>query len=173
MSKLVGAATAALALVAPVAHAHAAVPGSDAAACAADSGRPAILVKVIGLKSRTGIVRIQAYDDPARFFDKGAYIRRIDIPMPGKVDVCVPVARPGVYAISVRHDVSGDGRAGLSDGAGLSGNPDVSLADALMKRKPPASAVAVRVGMAVATVPVVMKYVSGFSLKPIRAVTGS
>lgn len=163
-------AAAALALVVPAA-AHAVVLGPEPAACAAGADHPAILVKVIGLKSRAGIVRVQAYDDPPRFFEKGAYIRRIDVrpPMSDPFEVCVPVTHAGTYAISVRHDVSGDGKVGMADGGGFSGNPTISLGDALMRRKPPAPEVAVRVAAAVTTVPVVMKYVSGFALKPVTA----
>lgn len=141
--------------------------GPHAAACAA--GRPGMVVRVLGLKSRTGLIRVQSYGgDPAHFFDKGSYLERVEIALPasGPVEVCMPVARNGTYAVSVRHDVNGTGKAELDDGAGMSGNPNVSLMDILFKRKPSPTQVAVAVrGRTI--VSVVMNYVQGASVKPI------
>lgn len=169
MSKLrLGAlAAAVLALAGP---ASAAPLGPFAAACHAGSDRPALLVRVIGLKARTGTIRVQDYGgDPSHFFDKGTYLKRIDIAVPpaGPIEVCVPAAQPGTYAVSVRHDIDGSGKIGLSDGAGMSGNPRVSLFDVLFRRKPDPATVAVKVGGGVVPVPVVLNYVQGGSVGPV------
>jgi uncharacterized protein (DUF2141 family) len=133
--------------------------------------RPAILVKVIGLKNRDGALRIQSYGgDPRRFFDKGTYLERIDLRMPanGPVEVCMPVRGNGTYAIMVRHDANGNGSSDMSDGAGMSGNPNVSLMDVVFRRKPSPVQVEVAVrGMTM--VPVVMNYVHGMSVGPIAS----
>jgi hypothetical protein len=78
---------------------------------------------------------------PATFFEKGRWLSRIEVPVPagGAADVCVPVPRPGTYAVSVRHDLDRDGKSGRADGGGMSGNPRLSLVDVVLKRKPPAS----------------------------------
>lgn len=157
-----------LALAASSVPASAAVLGPDAAAC--EAGRSAMLVHVIGLKSRSGTLRIQSYGgNPERFFEKGAWLKRIDIPVPaaGPVEVCVPVARGGRYAISVRHDVNGSGKSDRSDGGGMSGNPSISMFDLLLKRKPSAEKVSVSVNGGVVTVPIVMNYIQGGSFKPL------
>lgn len=157
-----------IALLAAAAPAAATVLGPHAAECR--GGRPAMLVRIIGLKARTGILRVQAYDDPARFFEKGSYIERIEVrpPAAGPIEVCVPVARGGTYAVSVRHDIDGTGHADLSDGGGTSGNPNVSMMDVLFKRRPSPEQVAVRVA-GVTPVPVILNYVQGSSVRPLAA----
>jgi uncharacterized protein (DUF2141 family) len=164
-----GAAMLAAAMALPVA-AHAAPVGPFAAACT--TGAPAMLVHVVGFKERTGVVRIQSYGgDPARYFDKGSYLQRIElrVPQAGALDVCVPVPAPGRYAVSVRHDVDGPAHTGRQDGGGLSGNPHLSLFDLLFKRKPAADKVAVAVGRGVSVVPIVLNYLSGTSFVPVAA----
>ena len=147
--------------------AAAGVLGPHAALCAGNS--PAMLVRVIGLKARSGTVRVQSYGgDPARFLDKGSYIERVEVrpPATGAIEVCMPVPRPGVYAIAVRHQANGDTSSDLDDGGGLSGNPGRSLLDLAFRRKPSPDQIAVRV-TGVVTVPVVMNYLQGGSFKPV------
>ncbi len=170
MSKVrIGAGAATLAaLMALPAAVGAAPAGPFADVCAA--GQPAMLVHVVGFKQRTGVVRVQSYGgDPDHYFDKGSYLKRIELRVPaaGALDVCVPVPAPGRYAVSVRHDVDGDDHAGRADGGGMSGNPHLSLFDLMFKRKPPADAVAVPVGHGVRVVPVVLNYLSGGSFAPV------
>jgi uncharacterized protein (DUF2141 family) len=161
----------AVALAAPCASASAAILGPHAAACSAGADRPAMLVKITGLKARTGILRVQSYGgDPSRFFDKGTYLERVEVrpPASGPIEVCMPVPRSGGYAVSVRHDINGSGKSDMKDGAGLSGNPDVSLLDLIFKRKPSPQQVTVEV-RGLAQVPVVMNYVHGTSVRPIAS----
>lgn len=169
MSKLFGVAVGALGLLAlPSAYADAQVLGPYPAAC--EAGKPAMMVRVIGLKSRKGMLRLQLYGGaPERFLEKRAWIERIDskLPATGPVEVCLPVAKPGVYAVSVRHDINGSGKSDLSDGGGLSGNPRVSLFDIALKRKPSPSKISITVGNEVLTVPIVMNYVQGGAFKPL------
>ena len=168
MSKLVAAVLGGL-LAVSSAGAAAAALGPDAQACAPGATGPAILVDVQGLKARTGMVRIQSYGgDPQHYFDKGQYLRRIEVPVPAKgaVEVCVPVAAAGTYAISVRHDVDGSGNTGRKDGGGMSGNPHLSLFDVIFKRKPDPRQVQIAVHNVV-RVPVVMNYLQGGSFGPV------
>ena len=157
-----------IALAAPPAAAEAL--GPYAAACAAGADRPAMLVRVTGFKARAGGVRVQAYGgDPARYFDKGSYLKRIDLPVPaqGPVEICVPLPHPGVYAAMVRHDIDGTGKTSMSDGGGMSGNPSMSLWDIMFHRKPAADKVQVKVGNGVVTVSVVLSYIEGGSFRPV------
>jgi uncharacterized protein (DUF2141 family) len=168
MSKFTSLIAGLIASAAPFAPAAATVFGPHTDVC--ESGKPAMLVRVEGLKSRTGILRVQLYGgDPARYFDKGTYLDRVEFrtPAAGPVDVCVPVPRPGLYAVSVRHDANGNGAVDVStDGGGFSGNPSYSLLDAMFKRKPSPVEVQVHV-TGLTPVPVVLNYVHGASLKPI------
>lgn len=160
-----------IALAAPAAGARATVLGPDAAACAEGAGRSAMIVRVTGFKARAGELRVQLYGgDPARYFDKGTWLRRVDVAVPrsGSAEVCVAVPRPGSYAVSVRHDLNGSGKADTSDGGGMSGNPPMSLFDILFRRKPAPDLVTVRVGTHAVVVPVVLRYVQGGSFRPVR-----
>lgn len=168
MSKLVVGVGGLMLAMAFSASAQAAILGPAAATCEKADG-PAVLVHVEGLKSRSGTIRVQSYGGaPSTYFDKGAYLRRIDVNIPaaGPVEVCVPVPAAGVYAISVRHDVDGSGKTGMSDGGGMSGNPRMSLMDVVAKRKPDPKTVQVTV-KGLTPIQVVMNYVQGFSFKPL------
>jgi uncharacterized protein (DUF2141 family) len=153
------------------APATAAPAGPDAAQCEGRATGPAMLVRVSGFKARTGSVRVQSYGgDPRHYFDKGSYLKRIDLRVPpvgGDLDVGVPVPAPGRYAVSVRHDVNGSGSSDRGDGGGLSGNPHMSLFDVILKRKPDPAQVQVEVGRGVRVVPIVLNYLSGASFRPV------
>lgn len=143
----------------------AAILGPHAAECRTAAGRPAMLVKAEGLKSREGVLRVQTYGgDPARYFDKGTYLERVDVDLPesGAVEVCMPVPRAGTYAVSVTHRLGGD----LKNGGGMSGNPNFSLMDVVFKRRPSPSQVQVQV-RGIVPVAVTMNYVNGTRVGPI------
>ncbi|MFW2831499.1 DUF2141 domain-containing protein [Sphingomonas sp. ID0503] len=145
-----------------------AVLGEYAEACEAGRG-PAMLVHITGLKTRTGMLRVQSYGGaPRSYFEKGAWQRRIEVRVPatGPVDVCVPVAANGTYAVSVRHDLNGSGKTDMKDGGGMSGNPHLSLWDVMLKRKPEPQEVQVSV-RGVTRVPVTLNYVQGGTFKPV------
>ncbi|KKC26739.1 DUF2141 domain-containing protein [Sphingomonas sp. SRS2] len=167
MSKLVVGLAGLMLVAAMPADARAAVLGPDAAACTGVG--PAMLVHIEGLKKRNGMLRVQSYGgNPNRYFEKGAYLRRVDVAVPasGPVDICVPVPAEGTYAVSVRHDVDASGKTGMNDGGGMSGNPKLSLFDVIFKRKPSPERVKVSV-RGVARIPVTMNYVQGSSFGPI------
>lgn len=170
MFKLFGTAMgAAAALGGALSLARAEAMNAAAPICSAGDS-PAILVHVVGIRSESGTIRVQAYGgDPARYFDKGTYIERIDMPTAKAHEVCVPVPRPGTYAISVRHDVNGNGKSDLRDGGGMSGNPHLSVWDLITKSKPDPEEVKVQVGSGVTPVRVVMNYVQGGAFKPLTA----
>ena len=160
--------TIALAILAALPAGAATPLGPHAADCAA--GRPAMLVRIVGLKARIGTLRVQSYGgDPETFLDKGAYLERVEVrpPSAGPVEVCMPVARPGTYAIAVRHRASGNSNSDLEDGGGVSGNPRRSLLDLAFRRKPAAQEISVRVGSSPVVVPVVMNYLQGGAFKPV------
>jgi uncharacterized protein (DUF2141 family) len=126
---------------------------------------PSMTVRVTGLKSGAGKVRVQAYGPGgATFLDKGRWVRRVDMPLNGRrsVDVCVPLPKPGQYAFVIRHDANANRKSDWSDGGGFSRNPKLSLMG-----KPSFAQTAVTVGDGPAKTNVVMNYRSGLSVKPI------
>jgi uncharacterized protein (DUF2141 family) len=145
--------------------------GPHAGDCVRGTGKPAMLVRVEGLKTRTGMLRVQSYGgDPESYFDKGSYLERVEVAVPrtGPVEVCMPVPRTGNYAISVRHDANANGKSDRSsDGGGFSGNPNISLLDVVFKRKPSAAQVQVHV-TGVTAVPVRLNYMQGTSVGPVK-----
>ena len=122
-------------------------------------------VRVTGLKSGAGKVRVQAYGPGASsFLDKGKWVRRVDMPLNGRrsVEVCVPLPRPGQYAFVVRHDANANRKSDMNDGGGFSRNPKLSLLG-----KPSFGETAVAVSKGPARTSIVMNYRSGLSVKPI------
>lgn len=161
------AAGAAGALVVPVA-AQGATLGPAAALC--NSNATAVLVDVRGFKAHSGTVRVQIYDANSSYLEKRKWLERVDVPVSrsGNMQICVPVEKPGSYVVSVRHDMNGNGKSDRSDGAGLSGNPDMKVSDFIFKRKPKLAQVSFAVGGATRRVPVVLNYVSGLSFNPVE-----
>lgn len=159
-------AAAALAAALSAAAPAAAVPvGPYASLCTA--GKPAVLVRVSGFKAASGLVSVKLYASNRTFLEKGAYLRKVEVPVrrSGPIDVCVPVPASGRYALSVRHEVTG--KKSRSDGGGFSGNPDVSTLDLILKRKPNLSKVSFDVNGSTRVVPVVLSYLQGGSFRPV------
>jgi len=154
----------ALALAAQPSAAQAAL-GPDAAACRGNG--PALLVNVNGFKARTGNLRVNVYGgDPAKFLERGQYVRQVNLRVTrsGAMPVCVALPGPGRYAVAVRHDVDGNGRNGWNDGGGFSRNPNISLTNL----RPRYSNVAFSVGNEVERVNVVLNYRFGLSVRPVN-----
>lgn len=154
-------------LIAPVA-AQGATLGPAAALC--NSNATAVLVDVRGFKAHSGTVRVQIYGANSSYLEKRKWLERVDVPVSrsGNMQICVPVEKPGNYVVSVRHDLNGNGKSDRSDGAGLSGNPDMKVSDFIFKRKPKLAQVSFAVGGATKRVPVVLNYVSGLSFEPVE-----
>ena len=154
----------AFALAAQTGAAQAAL-GPDAARCRSGQG-PALIVSVDGFKARTGNIRVNVYGgDPDKFLERGQYVRQINLRVTrsGPMPVCVALPAAGRYAVAVRHDVDGDGND-WGDGGGFSRNPRLSLTNL----RPRYERVAIDVGNGVQTVPVVLNYRFGLSIRPVR-----
>ncbi|MCU0728778.1 MAG: DUF2141 domain-containing protein [Sphingopyxis sp.] len=142
--------------------------GPHAARC--DSGSASVIVNVTGFRERTGTVRVQLYAaNPRTFLERRAWLQRVDVPVTrsGDMPICVPVSAPGRYAISVRHDANGNGSSDRSDGGGFSGNPDVSLLDMALRRKPSLDRVGFNVGSTPVRTNVILNYVQGTRFDPL------
>ncbi len=142
--------------------------GPHAARC--DAGESSVIVNVTGFRARTGTVRVQIYHANQRtMFERRQWLVRVDVPVTrsGDMPICVPVSAPGRYAVSVRHDLNGNGNSDRADGGGFSGNPDVSLLDMMFRRKPAVERVAFSVGQGAARQTVILNYIQGSSFDPL------
>ena len=122
-------------------------------------------VRVTGLKSGAGKVRVQAYGPGgATFLDKGKWVRRVDMPLNGRrsVNVCVPLPKAGQYAFVIRHDANANRKSDWNDGGGFSRNPKLSLMG-----KPSFAQTATNVGKGPSSTSVVINYRQGLSVKPL------
>jgi len=110
---------------------------NDLAQCAAGKG-PAVRLTLNGLKSAEGNLFVRAYPANSRdWLQSKRYILRVDArPQSGSMTVCVPLPAAGDYAIAVHHDVNGNRRSDLADGAGMSNNPGVRRILGLIPRPP-------------------------------------
>lgn len=91
---------------------------------------PAVWIQVSGIESSSGTMRIQLYPGTsADWLTTGRWINRIEVPArAGSMQVCMPVPRPGNYAIAIRHDKNNNGRTDItSDGGGMSNNPSINV----------------------------------------------
>ncbi|OWK33076.1 DUF2141 domain-containing protein [Sphingomonas mucosissima] len=146
-----------------------AILGPYASRCSAGNA-PAILVTVVGMKARTGNVRVRTFGGAtSTWFEKKRWLTRVEVPAPasGPVRVCMPVSAPGTYAVDLRHDVSGNGKTDRSDGGGASGDPKVTLIDFILGRKPSPTVTAVRVGNGVTEINVTVMYLQNGALRPV------
>ena len=128
-------------------------------------GKPAVLVRVTGLKNGSGKVRVQAYGPgPANYLRKGAWAGRVDVPLAGRrsLDVCLPLPAAGTYSLAIRHDSNANKKSDWNDGAAFSRNPRLRLAG-----RPSFAETAIRVGNAPARLSVVVNYRQGLSIGPI------
>ena len=83
---------------------------NDAAKCAAGAG-PAVRVTITDIKESKGTIRVQSYRGTKEdWLEKGKWIYRMEAPAKaGSMSFCMPLPRPGTYAIAVRHDINGNG----------------------------------------------------------------
>ena len=160
-----GAAAMAAAALSAAAPALAVPVGPYARVCA--SGQAAVVARVSGFKAPRGTLSVKLYPSNSRFLEKGAYVRKVEVPVnrTGPIDVCVPVPASGRYALSVRHEIGAD--KSRADGGGFSGNPKLSLLDVVLKRKPRLEAVTFSVNGSTRVVPITLLYLQGASLRPV------
>ena len=137
-------------------------PAVAAAGCVA--GKPSVLVHVAGFKRAAGKVKVSVYgSNTDRWLAKGGRVTKVKVPVTAKsMDICMPLPRPGRYAVAVHHDLNINGERDRQDGGGYSRNPKVSL----INPKPAFSKAAFTVGNGPARVGVTLLYVKGFGVRP-------
>ena len=104
--------------------------------CASREAGPAFVVTVLGLRDRSGRLRLELYPDNDRDFlaDDNELVaahktfRRVDeaVPPSGNVVLCIRAPSSGFYTLSLLHDRNGDHKFTLStDGVGFPNNPSI------------------------------------------------
>lgn len=91
---------------------------------------PAVWLQVTNIEGSNGTMRFQLFPGTeADWLERGRWLNRIELPArSGTMQVCMPVPRPGNYAIAIRHDKNNNGRTDItSDGGGMSNNPSINI----------------------------------------------
>ncbi|WP_426167698.1 DUF2141 domain-containing protein [Sandarakinorhabdus sp. DWP1-3-1] len=158
-----------MAAASPAAAQGPVVLGGDAADCRPGAAGTSALVTVHGFKNRDGRLRIQNYTGTkGEYLESGKYLRRQEIAMTadGDMTVCLALPGPGRYVIVALHDTNSDGKLSVwSDGIGFSNNPKLGLA------KPPADKTLFTATPGVNNVRIVMNYLRGLSVSPLKGVS--
>lgn len=134
--------------------------------CRAGETGPALLVSALGLKDRSGDLKLEVYpandtdflQDDKILVAQGKTFRRVEVAVPatGAPILCVRLPTPGSYSVSLLHDRDANHKFNLSgDGIGFAGNHRLSWS------KPKAAASAIVAGSGLTQVPIVMNYRSG------------
>jgi uncharacterized protein (DUF2141 family) len=132
---------------------------NDLGDCAAGKG-PAVRIAVNGIKSGEGQVFTRVYPaNRADWLKSKRYLMRVDAkPQAGSMTVCVPLPGTGDFAIAVHHDVNGNRKSDLSDGAGMSNNPGIRKILGLVPRPPSVEKVRFTAGPGITRMTINMQY---------------
>ncbi|MBU6206672.1 MAG: DUF2141 domain-containing protein [Alphaproteobacteria bacterium] len=112
--------------------------GKVNAQCRLAEPGPAVWVNVVGLKDRTGLLKMEVYPsvegdflgDDTNLVNAGKTFRRVEMPVPatGMVTLCTRLPGAGAYSIVVLHDRNANHKFDkFSDGIGFSGNPKLHM----------------------------------------------
>lgn len=134
--------------------------------CRADESASAFIVEVMGLKDRSGKLKLELYpannadflQDDNILLNAGKAFRRVEVPVPamGEVQLCIRAPGPGTYALSLLHERNGDRRFNVSgDGIGFPRDPKLGWS------KPKAISASAQVGATPNHIAIKMQYRSG------------
>ncbi len=152
-------------LSSPIANARA--RGPDAAACDGGEGS-AIQATIVGLKDRTGRLKLELYPadeddflkDDNKLIAEGKVFRRVwaETPAAGPVNLCIKAPHAGRYALFFTHDRDGKNKFNVwRDGGGVPGNVRIGAA------RPKLSTATIDVGSGVTTTTIRAQYLRGLS----------
>ncbi|MEN9682477.1 MAG: hypothetical protein RLZZ427_228 [Pseudomonadota bacterium] len=141
--------------------------------CRSNEPGPALLVSPIGLKDRSGNLKLEVY--PANDTDflqddnilimAGKVFRRVEVAIPaaGEPVLCIRVPTAGSYSVALLHDRDQNHKFNwIRDGIGFSGNPKLGWS------KPPAAATKMVAGPGMTQLHIVMNYRHGMGVAPIK-----
>lgn len=141
--------------------------GTDANLCATGNG-PAIRANIVGLKDRTGRLKLELYPatgadflkDDTLLVREGKTFRRIwaQPPSSGDVSLCIRVPAPGRYALLFTHDRDGKNKFNFwRDGAGFPANTKLG------RSRPRLAIATIEVGRGITVTTIRAQYLRGLS----------
>ena len=83
-----------------------------------------ILISVKNVKVARGEITVDLHgDNPETFLKSGAKLARLRVPaVKGEMQICMPVEKPGIYALALYHDRDGNAKLNKT-WIGLPGEP--------------------------------------------------
>lgn len=147
--------------------------GKEEGRCRTDERGPSFLVSVVGLKDRTGKLKLEVYpandadflEDDNILISAGKTFRRVevDVPQSGEANLCVRVPSAGKYAVTVLHDRNENRKFDWRrDGIGFAGNPKLGWG------KPRAAKASALAESGPTRISIVMNYLRGLGMRPLR-----
>jgi uncharacterized protein (DUF2141 family) len=147
--------------------------GKAEAKCRAGEAGPAFLVDIVGLKDRSGKLKLEVYPsndsdflaDDNVLISQGKTFRRVEeaLPPAGNVQICVRVPAAGTYSVTVLHDRDNNRKFGWTiDGIGFASNPRLGWS------KPKAAATRATAGAGPTRINIVMNYRNGLGVAPLK-----
>ena len=147
--------------------------GKTEGRCNAGEQGSAFLVRVGGLKDRTGVLKLEVYpandadflQDDNILINAGKTFRRVEVPVPasGDAELCIRVPGPGAYSVTVLHDRDSNRKFGWTvDGIGFAGNPKLGWS------KPKAAKARAVAGNGPTRIDIVLNYRRGLGMSPLR-----
>lgn len=141
--------------------------------CRPNEQGPAFLVDVIGMKDRTGMLKLEVYpsndadflQDDNILVNAGKVFRRVEaeIPPSGPVTMCIRVPGPGTYSVTLLHDRDRNRKFGWTvDGIGFGSNPKLGWS------KPKAAVTRAVAGGSPTRIQIVMNYRRGLGVAPLK-----
>lgn len=141
--------------------------------CRPNEPGPAFIVDVIGMKDRTGMLKLEVYpsndddflQDDNILINAGKVFRRVEagIPPGGPVSLCIRVPGPGPYSVTLLHDRDRNRKFGWTvDGIGFAGNPRLGWS------KPKAARTRAIAGTGLTRIQIVMNYRHGLGVAPLK-----
>ena len=140
--------------------------------CRPGAGDPILLADVVGLKDRTGKLKLEVYPandqdflaDDNVLINSGKTFARVEqaVPSTGTPRLCIRLPRAGTYAVSLLHDRDADRKFNWRiDGIGFAGNPRLGW------NKPKATKASVAAGNGATVVEIVLNYRHGLGVAPL------
>jgi len=148
--------------------------GKAEGTCRPGESGPALLVEAMGLKDRTGTMKLEVYPsndedflaDDNVLLSAGKLFRRVVVPPPpsGPVIICVRIPGPGFYSVSLLHDRNQDRKFNWKiDGIGFSGNPRLGWS------KPRARSTLLHINSGgISKTQIVLNYKNGLGVAPLK-----
>ena len=141
--------------------------------CRPGESGPALVLNVLGLKDRTGNLKLEVYpsNDADFLADDNVLInadktfRRVEVAIPpqGTPQLCIRVPGPGAYSVVLMHDRNANRKFNWTiDGIGFPGNPKLGWS------KPKAAATRIVAGPGLTRGVITLNYRNGLGMAPLK-----